>query len=191
MRFGMGNKKFKVGFQGLDLPGMHIIETKIGFHRRTNFFECNSMHCAESLILPLDAMHTRNGKIFKSWVPRPSFRWKTLGAKPWEVMGYVASYSKRRLIFAEDTLNAMQGIFQTFAKSRLPIYQLLGVPILSPIALSHGMAHKSVPRSAEESFLIGLCWFSFKPGDRRPFFLAWSWMGWTGQISVHLKFEKK
>jgi hypothetical protein len=155
------------------------------------FFECNSMHCAESLILPLDAMHAKNGKIFKTWVPGRIFHWKDPGAKPWQVMGYVASYNKRQLTFAEDTLNAMQGIFQAFSKSRRSVYQLMGVPILSPIALSHGTPHKSVPRSSEKSFLIGLCWFSIQPGGRRPQFPTWSWAGWTGDLSITLNFAKE
>jgi hypothetical protein len=53
------------------------------------------MHRAESLILPLEAMHTKNGKIFKSWVPGCIFHWKNPGAKPWEVIGYDASFNKR------------------------------------------------------------------------------------------------
>jgi hypothetical protein len=105
-------------------------------------------------------------------------------------MSYVAEYNERQLSFPEDTVNAMQGIFQVFAKSQRPLYQFMGVPILPPVAAFHGgTSYKSVPRNPEQCFLIGLSRYHLKPGERRPFFPSWSWAGWIGELSHDLLFS--
>jgi hypothetical protein len=45
-------------------------------------FECNGMYCAESITLPLDAMHDNKKKIFKSSLPLGAFGPKVLAQTP-------------------------------------------------------------------------------------------------------------
>jgi hypothetical protein len=42
-----------------------LSKRRLFFTDEQGFFECNSMHCAESLNLPLDAMHTKTGRYLR------------------------------------------------------------------------------------------------------------------------------
>jgi hypothetical protein len=131
------------------------------------------MHYAESQILPLDVLHTEDKTMFKSDVAEGAFKWKTPGSDPKNIIHFLADFSKRKLSYPADAINAMQGIFQMFSKTEYPVYHIEGVPILS--ATSGTFA-------PEDSFIKGLSWYHAIPGKRRPEFPSWSWAGWTGQL---------
>jgi Heterokaryon incompatibility protein (HET) len=153
-------------------------------------YECNGMHCTESLVLPLGKLHVKSKKEYKVCVPHGAFVYKDPGKKPWEIMSYVAEFSKRHLTFPSDALNAMQGIFNSFSRGRRPLYQLAGVPIPPPeAAINYHTLYKSTNRTPKESFLIGLSWYHIKPGGRRQSFPTWSWAGWVGELSLYLMFS--
>ncbi|PMD61837.1 HET-domain-containing protein [Hyaloscypha bicolor E] len=136
-------------------------------------FECNSMHYAESQILPLDVLHTEDKTMFKWYVAQGAFEWKTPGSDPEDIIHFLADFSKRELSYPADAINAMQGIFQMFSKTEYPVYHIEGVPILSATSGTF------VP---EDSFIKGLSWCHSIPGKRRPEFPSWSWAGWTGVL---------
>ncbi|KAH8773990.1 heterokaryon incompatibility protein-domain-containing protein [Hyaloscypha finlandica] len=136
-------------------------------------FECNSMHYAESQILPLDVLHTEDKTMFKSDVVEGAFKWKTPRSDPEDILHFLADFTKRELSYPADAINAMQGIFQMFSKTKYPVYHIEGVPILSATPGTF------VP---EHSFIKGLSWYHAIPGKRRPEFPSWSWAGWTGQV---------
>lgn len=157
-----------------------------------SFFGCNGMHMAESHVLPLDAMHIKSKGHFKAAVSGGAFIFKEPGSKPWDIMCYISQYSRRQLSYHSDTINAMEGIFQQFEKASLPVYHLVGVPILAPvISARRGTVHISTPRSSEECFLIGLSWHLLEPGERRIEFPSWSWAGWIGIVSPTLAFSEE
>lgn len=138
-------------------------------------YECNGMHCTESLALPLDKLHIKSKKTFKENTPSGGFMNKTPGKKPWQFMYYVAEFNKRELTFPGDSLNAMQGIFNSLSNSRRPAYQFVGVPILPPeAALNYHSIYRPTGRTPEECFLIGLSWYHNKASVRRQDFPSWS-----------------
>ncbi|KAF2875398.1 heterokaryon incompatibility protein-domain-containing protein [Massariosphaeria phaeospora] len=151
------------------------------------FYECSSMHCAESLMLPLEKMHTERRNKFKAHVPPGSFEAKLPGSNPWDIMRYLAEYYQRELSYPEDTLNAMRGVYHAFEKGSLKVYSFSGVPILPPFLQGNGSSKPTqIERSARESFLGGLFWYHLEGGIRRKQFPSWSWSGWqSGKLANH------
>jgi hypothetical protein len=156
------------------------------------FFECNGMHCVESLILPVDAMHSKTKARFRTTVPSGAFDWKTPGTDPYRIMSYISAFGKRELTFVEDRINAMRGIFHAFERCWMPVHQFVGVPIVHPVyRTSIAKPYKPVSRTAEQCFLIGLTWRHCKAGNRIPLFPSWSWAGWTGEFLGSLIFSSE
>jgi hypothetical protein len=89
------------------------------------------------MVTPLNGLHVKSKNRFKSEEigrnSRAFTQWSPTD-EPWEIMKYVAEYSKRQLSYPEDTLKAMQGIFNVLEKSKRPVYFLMGVPIMPPLA---------------------------------------------------------
>jgi hypothetical protein len=114
--------------------------------------------------------------------------WKTPGSEPNDAMRHISEFSRRELTYPEDRLNAMKGIFHLFERSKLPIYQIIGVPILPPTEREndHSKYGHKIERTAEQSFLVGLTWRSGRAGKRDPYFSSWSWAGWTGDLYFDL-----
>ncbi|KAJ4293350.1 hypothetical protein N0V90_008632 [Kalmusia sp. IMI 367209] len=140
-------------------------------------WECNSMNCAEVLNLPLDPMHTKNRERFRAHVPRGSFEKKVPGSEPYGIMHYVSEYYERELSYPIDTLNAMRGIFQSFAKGSPKLWHISGVPFFSWVPKKE---LNYSPHATEQSFIRGLFWYHTEPGKRRTEFPSWSWAGWQG-----------
>jgi hypothetical protein len=158
-------------------------------------FECNGMHCAESITLPLDAMHDNKKKTFKSSLPLGAFRSKTPGSDPYDIMNYISEFSKRELSFLTDRLNAMRGIFHIFETANWRVHHLMGVPIMPPCVsasqtLGKSKLYKGLLRSPEQGFLIGLTWVHSSPGGRIPEFPSWSWAGWSGELDPELMWKR-
>ncbi|KAG4442580.1 hypothetical protein IFR05_001910 [Cadophora sp. M221] len=160
------------------------------------YFECNGMHCAEVVHLPLDAMLDKGTGKTKPEVPSGgAFAEKTVGNCPWWVMSYVSRFTERKLSYQSDVLNAFQGIFRVFEKSRYPLYQLMGVPIMPPYAIAglSPLVLTKISRSPEDGFMIGLLWrhHEFRPETnfRRSGFPSWTWAGWNGSIEGSLEFS--
>ena len=138
-------------------------------------FECNGMHCTESLSSVLDEVHSEYDK--SRFVLDPTFKafkWKMPTSNPSDIILFLAEFSKRELSYPADAVNAMQGIFQMFSRSGSLVYFLEGVPVLSTVS---GFAQ-------EFSFLKGLSWYHKNPGERCPAFPSWSWAGWTGCLAA-------
>jgi hypothetical protein len=147
------------------------------------------MHCAESLVLPLENMHDQETKTYEENIPSGAFQVKTPGSHPCDIMHYVSAFSKRELTFPDDKFNAMEGIFHVFKRSPQPVHQIQGVPILPQIYQSRlSRPYLNIPRSVDKSFLVGLTWYHSSPGTRNYFFPSWSWVGWTGEVDPYLKF---
>jgi hypothetical protein len=83
-----------------------LSKRRLIFTNEQAFYECNGMHCPESLVLPLDELHFKSKKTFKLHTPSGAFMYKTPGKKPWEFMWFVAEFNKRELTFPEEALNA-------------------------------------------------------------------------------------
>ncbi|RDL40215.1 uncharacterized protein BP5553_00194 [Venustampulla echinocandica] len=160
---------------------------RIIFTQHQVYFECNSMYCAEAVILPLDAMHGKGRERFNPLFPPGAFNWEITVKESRRIISYIHEFSRRELTFPSDALNAMQGIFSHFEKAKAPVYQMMGVVIPSPAAMleySRGPPHPQW--SPANSLAMGLTWYWKKPGRRRKGFPSWSWAGWEGEVSGKL-----
>lgn len=95
------------------------------------------------------------------WVPT------NLEAALSEAEHIMECYSRRRLRYESDMLNAIVGVLNTLSTRRFPIRHIWGVPF-------------STEETANKSFVrIALNWSSESPGTRRSAFPSWSSLGWT------------
>jgi hypothetical protein len=87
----------------------------------------------------------------------------------------VSIFSKRKLTFADDVLNAMDGIFNSHRTSSRT--QTCTGVILA--------GHPWDNLSATKILIQGLSWYhDYSLGGRRPAFPSWSWAGWMeAQVS--------
>lgn len=174
------------------------------------YFECNEIHCAESIVHPWDHVqtwyfrhsfqgiapsafshHEYKSRVSSTIYMGGSYLRKTIGHDFEDIMTFVSEFSQRKLSFAVDRVNAMQGIFQRFSDDEYhkhPFHFFVGIPIIPPIG-----SNPSFPagRTATEGFLMGLCWRLDAPGRRRKEFPSWSWAGWKGQVKSELLFNLK
>jgi hypothetical protein len=134
-------------------------------------YKCNNMHCEETVLKPLDAMHYLEKSRFKESIPSGAFGREPLGRDQYRFMHYVQEFCRREVSLAEDILNAMQAVFSAYEKSKQPVYQFMGVQILFPHDAYSNFYLEAV---SGEAFLFGLTWYHPKPGKRRPHFPSWS-----------------
>jgi len=142
---------------------------RLVFTEEQVFFECNGMHCTESLIVPLDEMHEEDGSRFKDIIPGRAFPLNDLKE---DILGFISEYSMRDLTLPGDAINAMEGIFQAFSRNAQPTYHFFGIPIRYPGLIAQ--------KNAKESFLFGLCWYHTTLSERVSQFPSWTWAGWRG-----------
>lgn len=173
------------------------------------FYDCNGMHGAECLRLPLDQMHQSSKppipegfeygipEGFAHGVPTGPLAYKTPAKEDdsWNILVYIDDFNQRTLTFESDRLEALQGIFQVFSAKAWPVGVFMGIPILFPHkpkspSLGYGMADIKQLRSYSPlgSFIDGLTWHHRGTNipqiwDRRPNFPSWSWAGWSGSIA--------
>lgn len=115
--------------------------------------------------------------------------------RPWTLAKLIREYSRRRLTYPSDAINAFAGILRAFQNTEYPVYHLWGSPILPPVAMplagdDCGDGVVALSRSTSDGFLLGLCWradgtaAAGVPGvKRRAGFPSWCWTGWEGAVS--------
>lgn len=138
-------------------------------------FECRGMSCVES-------------KPFSVHYPGPrdvpaslSGGRKNPMQEPWNITHYLNNFNARDLTYASDALNAMEGIFRECERGSVPLYHILGVPILSPYSYFKLASGKPIPAATPMvRFIEGLLWITTKnhPERRRPGFPSWTWATW-------------
>jgi hypothetical protein len=143
------------------------------FSDRQLYFECNGMHCSESLDITRSWSHKLSqasnltDKPFNTWmmrqVGRGVFRC-SLDNSSRRFSSYaeaVHRYAYRKLTFADDMLRAFDGVLkrQRFA---YPKGFFFGLPL--------------------EDFDWGLVWYSLGSTQRRHTFPTWSWAGWRSIV---------
>ncbi|OCK86400.1 HET-domain-containing protein [Lepidopterella palustris CBS 459.81] len=159
------------------------------------YFECNNMHCYESVNTPLEAFHTNDQRRFRTCVRHGLFR-GGFGKRCWPLTSHIQKYSEKSLTYQSDILRGMLGIFRAFNRSVNPIHHIWGVPIEFDMDLTNWKQQPSVrrqysayPWKLSASFARGLCWSLQYPASRRPEFPSWSWTGWAGPIREWPTFE--
>jgi hypothetical protein len=107
------------------------------------YFQCRTMNCFESAHHPLDKMHTESKAETNDWLPGGLFDQNrqngTVAAgnqnkrEGQPMISYTASvknYTGRSLRFAEDSLNAFQGILANLSKGTGPLHHVWGLAYL-------------------------------------------------------------
>jgi hypothetical protein len=164
---------------------------RLVFTKYQIYFQCNGMHCCESIHKPLGILHVRNRQRMRAWNGDGPFNAGGLGTHPWQVLDRIAEFSKRRLTYESDVLNAMTGILNAFRSMRRPVFHHFGVPSLPPVlntqkigvAFGKLISLITLPTNPDHGLATGLCWFLEKPSKRRAGFPSWSWIGWMGHVS--------
>ena len=116
-----------------------LSKRKIVFTQNQVYYECDGMHCCESIHKPLVALHYSSKQRFRSFVRSGYFNSRRdvdpgdlsgLGSvKDYnEFMYLVEKYSSRELTFESDALNAFAGIMRTFEPS---VCHFWGLPIVT------------------------------------------------------------
>jgi hypothetical protein len=104
----------------------------------------------------------------------PGHSWSPAKAAALNIFEYhVRQYTKRRLSFDDDALQAVESILNRFANGGSNVYHIQGLP------------YHALWWSTEESIRLGLLWThgsTKTPLRRRLNFPSWSWTGWEGEV---------
>ncbi|KAH6666052.1 heterokaryon incompatibility protein-domain-containing protein [Halenospora varia] len=150
---------------------------RLVFTSQQVYFQCNAMHCVESISVPLELLHTSKKDRFLEQVKfHRAFPMKQgLGKSPMDFWLRVKEFSLRSLSYDSDRLNAILGILRVFEKGKTPVQHLWGIPIFPPqVFIEDGSAVTATKR-----LCYGLTWTSSMPRKRSYGFPSWSWVGWT------------
>ncbi|XXH04197.1 hypothetical protein Hte_010611 [Hypoxylon texense] len=132
-------------------------------------FLCNRMCIAEWEKLPLHAIPASSTSLFGTIIPC-AYNNGLEDDGPMQISVYNAEsmlreYSRRRLSYGSDALNASLGIIQLLEGMNL--YSVWGV-------LTHDTAYPQMM----------IYWHHKSPTRRRPGFPSWSYLGWEGQFDI-------
>lgn len=176
---------------------------RLFFTEQQLYFECNSMNCSESISSPLDMLHTvdksRSLDSLRSGVAG------MLGRGSTEKFGHLVpgetlfhnvferylsvtqDYSSRNLRYDSDSLNAFEGIIQRYAKLKVPVPTIWGMPY-DPIDPRREVAPSNVTENSS-CFSWAMtwshkrsCWEGLRRPRRRQAFPSWTWAGWAGAV---------
>ena len=147
---------------------------KLVFTDTQVYFQCNSMHCLESIYAPLEILHTfKNNRMRDQVGMSRVFPLRGLGKYPKHLEDRLNEYLKRSLTFEKDILDAFRGLLTAFEREfSSPVKSFCGIPIfcepLSTVNL--------------EALVFGLSWSPRYKDDRKPKrrlgFPSWTWAGW-------------
>jgi hypothetical protein len=142
------------------------------------YFQCASMHCLESLALPLNLLHTKDRSHFFDSINLPRvFPNQVVGKHTMEVPDRIEDYNRRQLSFETDALDAFQGILQSFKSLKHPVENFLGLPLFPTESF---VASKRGPVSNTDKLALSLMWTMNESATRRRAFPSWTWLGWKG-----------
>lgn len=138
-------------------------------------FLCNETYVEES------AQHLMNNTcygrpdIFGNLIPMTTFL--EIGLPAGDLRGHIQEYSKRKLSYSSDSLNAFLGVLNSYehktAKSTSPL-----------LHLSWGLVAEKVPEGS--AFEAHLFWHHEIPAIRRVELPSWAWTGWEGRVEFDL-----
>jgi hypothetical protein len=150
------------------------------------YFECNEMHCYESITWDLDKVHKKDKSRLKEFMPTGIFTQRNggttiTGASAFErrartsferYMRAVEAYSARDLSFEADSFNGFAGVARMFENSPDSVLQVWGAPYSNsqPTHFCFGLGWNHIHG----------CWDKDNPPRRRDEFPSWSWVGWGG-----------
>jgi hypothetical protein len=138
------------------------------------YFQCNSMHCLESIYAPLEILHTYKKNRMRDQVKMSRvFPLRGLGKYPKHLQDRLNEYLSRSLTFEKDILDAFRGVLTAFEREFLnPVKSFCGIPIFCK-------THSTVTL---EALVFGMSWSPRYKDSRKPkrrlVFPSWTWAGW-------------
>jgi Heterokaryon incompatibility protein (HET) len=149
------------------------------------YFECQTMHCRESIPPPLRLIHTKNKRQLHDGFHPGMFRQMEQDISCESVWRVIAEYSRRSMSFNEDALRGILGILAYLENCKRPVFHFWGVPIFTPALWIRGKRNALLLRvrgKLTHAFANALLWYHERPARRRPQFPSWSWTGWDGPL---------
>ncbi|KAI8667568.1 HET domain-containing protein [Fusarium sp. Ph1] len=172
-----------------------LTRRRLFFSESEMSFECRDLLTREAIRLPPDVQrqmgHLGRRLMEPSWI-YGSLEMASSHKGGIDLFDLLAEYTRRKLAYQSDALNAMLGILQAYAtRKRSPVYHVCGVPILRGSGnrfferRHFGASNDGGSDNAEfalAGFIGALCWTLQSPGVRRPGFPSWSWTGWHNVV---------
>ncbi|KAK8091676.1 HET-domain-containing protein [Apiospora hydei] len=150
-----------------------LSKRRLIFTHQQVVFQCDGMHCCETLDWPYEIMQDGPDRAFSPMVPEPPLQLSIprayssgWGEDFYPLLRYIEEFTKKKLSYPGDRIKAFLGVLGTFANRRNPIYHIWGAPVLM-----------NVDRPE-----ISLNWLHVTPCRRASDFPSWSWAGWDGPI---------
>ncbi|PVH94230.1 HET-domain-containing protein [Periconia macrospinosa] len=152
------------------------------------YFQCNAMHCVESMNLPLEQIHEESKqRMLDTFRIGMVFPLRGIGGVPEDIGDRINEYLRRSLTKQKDILDAFKGTITAFER-KFPrdFSSLCGVPILFEQRLG-----------ASYALLLALTWDGIRNRNgqvlaipqRRVGFPSWTWLGWkASSISLATTF---
>lgn len=156
---------------------------KLVFTTTQVYFQCDAMHCIESINGPLEILHTHKNlqmqddiNMFRAF-PRGG-----LGHSPFNLEERINECLERSLTDENDIQDAFKGVFAAFER-KFPgkAWGLCGIPVIG----------HDLPTSDGAPFVLGLSWYAPQQlvGEdlilkRRAKFPSWTWLAWNSR-KVH------
>lgn len=144
------------------------------------YFECDHMHCYESLGVSFDLLYRSRVAACRDFVKPRLFGLENFAG---EVL-YVEcaeAYARRSLTYDDDALSAFFGVVRRLEKvSAPPVRHVAGVPFFHP-----GDVDRWGDIDYFAMLMIGFSWRhdGGRAGPRRrEKFPSWSWVGWAGPV---------
>lgn len=160
-----------------------LSKRKLVFTDHYVVYQCSTMHCAENLSVPLQALHTKNMQGFRAGIYfcRP-FPTHGVGDRPEDMFYRISDYCHRDFTFDYDVPRAFEGICEVFASMKVPVLHYHGVPLLGPNSMAKERGIFKI------RFIHGISWTIRHLGStkRRNLFPSWSWMDWKVETNARV-----
>lgn len=140
-------------------------------------FLCNRMCARESIKAPLGSKRHQSLEGFQEIIPE--FRRAERQVSVDGMIGHIRNYSKRKLSYESDSLNAFLGVLNYYGRNSAKMTTRI-------LHLSWGLTIYS------NSYQPGLWnfdlfWCHKTPTTRRSEFPSWAWSGWAGPVEFYNK----
>jgi hypothetical protein len=146
-----------------------LAQRRLFFTDRQVYFESNDV--VESELTTLTSVITRvlDPRIYSQ---------VTSSAFPGDIHKCIQEYSRRKLSFQSDVLNALLGILTYYGREHKTLH-LWGMPFSKATPASSDEPPRKGVITLEES----LCWYPKGPHVRVEGFPSWSWAGWASAVT--------
>ncbi|KAK4034646.1 tol protein [Parachaetomium inaequale] len=141
------------------------------------YFQCNAMHCLESIQAPLEPLHTQDNSQMRDGVDMfRVFPHRTVGKEPYMLQTRIREYLERSLTFDDDILNAFRGVLAAYERQFSA-----STRILAGLRIAVGPAERALAALARGLSWDFVCTSTHSPiqqkMERRPGFPSWTWLG--------------